>query len=254
MSMYSTFGLKTAVTSMPGPVLKSPFSWKRYGDSGRRVSEVFPEMAKRVDDMAFLMAMKSTTNVHGPASYMQNTGFTLPGFPCMGAWISYAIGTLSDHLPAFVVLPDPRGLPYNNAGNFSAGFLPAQHQGTRIHTGTPVPIAHLRPPDFARHITERSEAEGRDLLTWLNREHLRRNPGDSRLEARIRSFELAAKMQLSAPRVLDVSGETASTRKSFGLDDDITRPFGLNCLIARRLLERGVRFVQVSRAARAGTG
>jgi hypothetical protein len=239
------FGIKAAVTSTPGAVMKSPFPWKQYGKCGRWVSSVFPHMAECVDDLAFLMAMASKTNVHGPASYMQNTGFVSPGFPCMGAWISYALGTLSDNLPAFVILPDSRGLPYNNAGNFSSGFLPMAHQGVLIKPGAPVPIANLQPPRSAKYITRRSEADGLALLKELNEEHRELNPGDSRLEARIASYELAAKMQLSAPEVLEVSRETEATRKLYGLDDQKTADFGRNCLIARRMLERGVRFVQV---------
>jgi hypothetical protein len=239
------FGIKAAVTSTPGAVMKSPFTWKQYGKCGRWVSSVFPHMAECVDDLAFLMAMASKTNVHGPASYMQNTGFVSPGFPCMGAWISYALGRLSDNLPAFVVLPDSRGLPYNNAGNFSSGFLPMAHQGVLIKPGAPVPIANLQPPKSAKRITRQSEIDGLALLKELNEEHRVHNPGDSRLEARITSYELAAKMQLSAPEVLDVSRETEATRKLYGLDEPPTADFGRNCLIARRMLERGVRFVQV---------
>src|SRR5882724_10919480 len=134
------FGIKAAATSVPGAVMKSPFTWKQYGKCGRWVSSVFPHMAGCVDDLAFLMAMASKTNVHGPASYMQNTGFILPGFPCVGAWLSYALGSLTDNLPAFVVLPDPRGLPYNNQGNFSSGFLPVKHAGTIIRPNLPTPI------------------------------------------------------------------------------------------------------------------
>src|SRR5437763_1696588 len=200
------FGIKAAVTSLPGPVMKCPFAWKQHGQCGRWVSDVFPQIAGCVDDLAFLMAMASKTNVHGPASYMQNTGFVMPGFPCMGAWISYGLGSLTDNLPAFVVLPDARGLPYNNAGNFSSGFLPMTHQGLIIKPGAPVPIANLRPPAFAKEVTHGSEADGLALLHELNEDHRQRNPGDSRLEARIASYELAAKMQLSAPEVLDLSG------------------------------------------------
>ena len=123
-----------------GAVMKSPFAFQQHGESGRWVSSLFPEQAKHVDDMAFLMAMTTKTNVHGPGSYMMNTGFLLPGFPCMGAWISYALGSLSDNLPSFVVLPDPRGLPYNSKGNFSAGFLPAKNQGTLINGLRPNPF------------------------------------------------------------------------------------------------------------------
>ncbi len=239
------FGLKSAVTSAPGAIMKSPFGWKQYGECGRWVSDVFPHVATVVDDLAFLMAMASKTNVHGPASYMQNTGFLLPGFPCMGAWISYALGRLTDDLPTFVVLPDPRGLPYNQTGNFSAGFLPASHQGTVIRPTAPVPIADLKPPTEAKQITPESEADAQKLLGQLNREHLEQNPGDSRLEARIASYELAAKMQLSAPEALDLSREPRAIHRLYGTDEPATADFARNCLTARRLLERGVRFVQV---------
>jgi hypothetical protein len=239
------FGIKAAATSVPGAVMKSPFAFRQYGHCGRWVSEVFPSMAEHVDDLAFLMAMASKTNVHGPASYMQNTGFVAPGFPCLGAWISYALGQIADDLPAFVVLPDHRGLPYNNNGNFSAGFLPAAHSGTLIKPNAEVPIANLHPPANVQQITNASEAEGLALLEQLNRRHLQGHDGDTRLEARIRSFELAARMQLSAPDVLDISRETAHTLEAYGLNDEPTAPFGKNCLVARRLLERGVRFVQV---------
>ena len=121
------FGLNTAVTSKPGAIMSSPFKFKRYGETGRWVSDVFPQMARHVDELAFLMSMQSKTNVHGPASYMQNTGFLSGGYPALGAWISYGLGRLTDELPTFVVLPDHRGLPYNNTGNFSSAFLPAEH-------------------------------------------------------------------------------------------------------------------------------
>jgi hypothetical protein len=202
-------------------------------------------MAKHVDDMAFLLAMASKTNVHGPASYMQNTGFVSPGFPCMGAWISYALGSLSDDLPAFVVLPDHRGLPYNNQGNFSAAFLPAAHQGVLIKPNESAPIAFLRPPTSATGINPDSEADGLALLERLNTRHLQQHPGDSRLEARIDAYQLAGRLQSSAPVVLDVQRETADTLRRYGMDDEVTAPLGRSCLTARRLLEHGVRFVQV---------
>lgn len=239
------FGIKAAATSVPGAIMKCPFEFQQHGECGRWVSNVFPHVAQCVDDLAFLMAMASKTNVHGPASYMQNTGFIAPGFPSLGAWISYALGSLTDNLPAFVVLPDARGLPYNNAGNFSAGFLPMAHQGTVIKPTAPVPINALFPPDSAAYITPQSEADGLNLLSRINREHLEQNPGDSRLDARIASYELAAKMQLSAPAVLDLSRETEATHKLYGLDDEPAAAFGRNCLTARRMLEAGVRFVQV---------
>jgi hypothetical protein len=239
------FGITSAVTSTPGAVMKCPFGWKQYGQCGRWVSDIFPQIARCVDDLAFLMAMASKTNVHGPASYMQNTGFLLPGFPCMGAWVSYALGSLGDNLPTFVVLPDPKGLPYNQTGNFTAGFLPMAHQGTIIRPTAPVPIADLYPPKSAQFITPQSEGDGLHLLQQLNREHLAENPGDSRLEARIASYELAAKMQLSAPEVLDLSKEPTPIHSLYGTDDPVTADFARNCLTARRLLEKGVRFVQV---------
>jgi hypothetical protein len=239
------FGIKAAATSVPGALMKCPFEWKQHGQCGRWVSSVFPHIASRVDDLAFIMSMISKTNVHGPGSYMQNTGFLTPGFPCMGAWISYALGTLTDNLPSFVVLPDSRGLPYNNMGNFSSGFLPMAHAGTIIKPTSPTPIADLFPPTSATQITPDSEADGLALLDRINRRHLDENPGDSRLDARIASYELAARMQLSAPEVLDLSGETQATRTLYGVDDAPTADFGRNCLTARRLLERGVRFVQV---------
>lgn len=249
-------GIKVeSVTGSPGfKVLKSPFEFKQHGDSGRWVSSVFPHLAGCVDDLTFLMSMSSKTNVHGPASYMQNTGFVLPGFPCMGAWISYGLGSLTDNLPTFVVMPDPKGLPYNNQGNFSAAFLPVKHQGTILRPHLASPIADLFPPPSATEITAASEREGHELLAWANRAHEGRWPGDSRLEARIASYELAARLQLGAPEALDIGRETAQTHKLYGLDEKPTEAFGRNCLIARRLIERGVRFVQVWSGAAGPTG
>ena len=160
-------------------------------------------MAKHVDQMAFLMALASKTNVHGPASYLQNTGFLMPGFPCMGAWISYGLGGLSKNLPTFVVLPDRRGLPYNNGGNFSAGFLPMAHQGVVLKPHLATPLPHLQPPMSAHEITPQSEAEGLSLLHELNEMHRQQHPGDSRLDARIASYELAA--YALPPRGSDIS-------------------------------------------------
>ena len=243
-----------SATSAPGNLMKSPYDWKQHGQSGRWVSSIFPHIATCVDDLAFILSMASKTNVHGPGVYMQNTGFVLPGFPCMGAWISYGLGSLNQNLPTFVVLPDPRGLPYNSKSTFSSGFLPVAHQGTIIQPSSPNPIADLFPPESAKYITKASEQEGLALLNKLNRGHQAKYPGDSRLDARIASYELAAKMQLSAPDVLDLSGETDATKKLYGLDEKPTEDFGRNCLTARRLLERGVRFVQVWSGMAGATG
>lgn len=229
----------------PGLCLKSPFTFKQYGQSGRWVSDQFPEQAKLVDEMAFFMAMASKSNVHGPASYMMNTGFILPGFPCMGAWISYAIGSLRDNLPTFVVLPDARGLPYNQRGNFSSGFLPVVHQGTMINGTGPGAVSDLFAGDKYKFANRETDKAGLDALTKLNKAHAAQHQGDSRLDARIASYELAARMQLSAPEAFDISRESQAVKDSYGIGTPHTDDFGKRCLLAARLAERGVRFTQV---------
>lgn len=231
--------------SDPGPVMRSPWDWRQHGESGKWMSSLVPHLAECVDEMAFFPSMISKSNVHGPATFMQNTGFVLPGFPSMGAWISYGLGTLTDDLPSFVVLPDSRGFAPNGPSNHSAGFLPAQHQGTMIRAGRENPIHDLFPPSTADFISPESEAAGLSLLETLNRRHMVGREGDTRLEARIQAYEMAARLQVTAPQVMDLSGESAATKKRYGLDDPVTEDFGLRCLVARRLLERGVRFVQV---------
>lgn len=233
-------------TAPAGAVMKSPFEFQQHGETGRWVSSLFPHQAQVVDELAFLMAMASKTNVHGPASYMQNTGFILPGFPCLGAWISYALGSIADNLPTFVVLPDPRGLPYNQKGNFSAGFLPARHQGTVVDAARQPPIPDLvadpKAYPFATGEADRATVE---LLQTINRQHAKQRPDDTRLEARIAAGELAARMQLSAPEAFDLTRETQETQAAYGLDQPETADYGRRCLLARRLIERGTRFVQV---------
>ncbi|HUP77698.1 MAG TPA: DUF1501 domain-containing protein, partial [Pirellula sp.] len=192
--------------------------------------------------------------VHGPASYLMNTGFLLPGFPCFGAWVSYGLGSLNDNLPTFVVLPDARGLPYNQRGNFSSGFLPVTHQGTAIHASQAEPLHGLRAPSSATFINLQSEREGLALLAETNREQLEFGDHDPRLEARIRAYELAAKMQLSAPEVFNISQETESTLQNYGLHNPVTEDFGKRCLLARRMIERGVRVVQVWSGSNGPTG
>ena len=243
-----------APTSEPGKVLPPTFPFKQHGACGRWVSSTLPHLAKRVDDMAFLMAMTSRTNVHGPGSYLMNTGFLLPGFPSFGAWVSYALGNDVDNLPSFIVLPDVKGLPYNQKGNFTSGFLPVTHQGTVINAAGSTPIADLHAPTNAKYITAAADKEGLNLLQKFNRAHLEANEADARLESRIRSYELAAKMQLSAPEAFDLTGETEATRSLYGLDEKTTEDFGKRCLLARRLVERGVRFVQVWSGAGGATG
>lgn len=228
-----------------GAVMKSPFEFRQHGESGRWVSSVFPHQAKWVDEMAFLMAMATRTSVHGPGSYMMNTGFLVPGFPCMGAWISYGLGSLTDNLPTFVVLPDARGLPYNQKGNFSAAFLPSRHQGTIIHAGSPRPVPDLFPERREGFTGKTAEAASLALLREVNRQHAGLHPEDTRLDARIASYELAARMQLSAPEAFDLTAESAVTRAGYGLGNPVTEDFGRRCLLARRLIERGTRVVQV---------
>ena len=232
-------------TAPAGAMMKSPFQFAQHGQSGRWVSNVFPEQAKLVDEMAFLMAMTTKTNVHGPGTYMMNSGFLLPGFPCMGAWISYALGNLTDNLPTFVVLPDAKGLPYNQRGCFSSGFLPAVHQGTVINAASPRPVPDLFASDTFAFAKREGDTVSLAMLDKMNRAHAEQHPGDSRLEARIASYELAAKMQLSAPEAFDVMREPESVRTSYGLGNKVTEDFGRRCLLATRLVERGVRFVQV---------
>jgi hypothetical protein len=243
-----------AATSEPGNLMKPVFDFRQCGQSGRWVSSVLPQTSECVDDLAFYLSMTSRTNVHGPGSYMMNTGFLLPGFPCVGAWVSYALGRMTDNLPTFVVLPDAKGLPYNQKGNFSAGFLPVTHAGTIINTASNEPIPFLHAPEEASFITPDADRDGLALLQKLNRAHAVANPADSRLDARIASYELAAKMQLSAAEVFDTAGEGEATRKLYGLDNAVTADFGRRCLLARRLIERGVRFVQVWSGAGGPTG
>lgn len=228
-----------------GAIMKSPFSFAQYGETGRWVSNVFPEQAQLIDEMAFLMAMTTKTNVHGPGAYMMNSGFLLPGFPCLGAWVSYALGNLTDNLPTFIVLPDPRGLPYNQKGCFSPGFLPPVHEGVVIDaTATPA-IPDLFPASRFAGATRESDLDGLELLKEINQRYSTSQPGDDRFEARIASYELAAKMQLSAPQAFDLSEESEQVHLSYGTNRKETSDFGRRCLLARRLVERGVRFVQV---------
>jgi hypothetical protein len=230
--------------SAPGVVMPSPFGWRRTGESGRWMSGLVPRLAERVDDLAFIHSMTSRSNVHGPATFLASTGFTLPGFPSAGAWVGAALGSANRDLPTFVALPDVRGLPPGGPKNWAAGFLPAQHQGTAFQPSADEPVSHLFPPAGAGLGPGQEDAD-RALLRSLDERHAAARPGDARLEARVRSYELAARMQLSCPEALDLGAEPRSIRELYGLDDPVTADFGRRCLVARRLLERGVRFVQV---------
>jgi uncharacterized protein (DUF1501 family) len=196
--------------------------------------------------MCFIHSMTSKTNTHGPGENHMSTGFATEGYPSAGAWVSYALGSECDNLPAFVAIPDPRGVPQVGPNNWSSGFLPAVFQGTAFNADQP--IANLGAPP---QISARAQRSTSDFLKWLNDKHLASHPGDSELAARIASYELAAKLQLSAPEVSDLSRETAATHASYGTADPnkYKAGFARNCLLARRLLERGVRFVQLFNGA-----
>jgi len=229
--------------SKPGNCQQSWWPFRQHGECGRWMSDLFPKLAAKVDDMAFIHSMQSKTALHGPAMFMANSGFILPGFPSMGAWVTYGLGCLSDDLPAFVVLPDPRGLPPGGVLNWGAGFLPAIHQGTVLTTDAEKPpIADLFPP---KGYIEGSEQKSREFLQVLNRAHAAERRENSELEARIAAYELAARLQLSAPEATNISGETDATKKLYQLDHEDIGPFGRQCLLARRLVERGTRFVQI---------
>ena len=227
--------------SKPGNCQGSYWKFKRHGVCGRPMSGLFPRLAGCVDDMAFVHSMHSKSALHGPAMFMMNSGFILPGFPSMGAWVTYGLGSEADDLPGYVVLPDPRGLPPGGVLNWGAGFLPAKQQGTPMETAADkAPLADLFPPKEFNEKTSDSQ-----LLGLLNQRHAQSRPGNSELEARIKAYEMAAKLQLSAPEATSIEGETAATRKLYQLTDEDVGPFGRQCLLARRLAERGVRFVQI---------
>lgn len=230
--------------SEAGVVMPAPWAWKQRGGCGKWISDLVPHLATCADDMAFLPAMVAKSNVHGPATFMQTTGFLLPGFPSIGSWVTYGLGSETDNLPTFVVLPDARGFGPGGPKNWGAGFLPSNYQGTLIQPAMANPIADLFPPP-GEFVTPENDAEGLAVLKQLNALYRAEREGDSRLDARIENYELAARLQVTAPDVLDLAGESDATKKLYGLDNPVTEDFGRNCLVARRMLERGVRFVQV---------
>lgn len=232
--------------SKPGNCQGGFWPFRQHGESGRWMSDLFPKLARRVDDLTFIYSMHSKTALHGPACFMMNTGFTLPGFPSMGSWVTYGLGSENEELPSFVVLPDPRGLPPGGIINWGAGFLPAMHQATTLDSRPDrPPISDLFPPRDFVGMTSESDQAGLDFLQQLNQRHLAERLGNTDLEARMAAYELAARLQLSAPEVTDIGGESTTTARQYGLEDKDTGPFGRQCLLARRLVERGVRFVQL---------
>jgi hypothetical protein len=224
----------------PGPLMKSPFTFRQYGHSGGWVCDRYPHVARHVDDIAWVKSCYTESNDHVPALYQINTGIPRPGFPAAGAWVTYGLGSLNQNLPGFVVLGNTQGVK-GGPMNWSAGFLPAAHQGT-LFRPEGNPVLNLRRP---HEVTAGDQRAQLDLMAALNGEHLRSHAGEPDLSARIASFELAYRMQSEAGELLDMSSETAATRTMYGLDQPKTRSFGMKCLTARRLIERGVRFVQV---------
>jgi len=224
----------------PGPLMKSPFQFKQYGQSGAWVCEKYTHVARHVDDIAFIRSCYSESHDHVPALYQINTGINRPGFPSAGAWITYGLGTENQDLPGYVVLGNNKGVK-GGPLNWSAGFLPSTCQGT-LFRAEGNPVLNLERPAGVSRNDQRAQL---DLLAQLNREHLRTHAGEPDLSARIESFELAFRMQAAAADVVDLSKETAETHKQYGIDKKESRSFGSKCLMARRLVESGVRFVQV---------
>ncbi|HLU49609.1 MAG TPA: DUF1501 domain-containing protein [Planctomycetota bacterium] len=229
-----------------GNLARSPWTFRPRGASGKWVSDLLPRLGAFVDEMCFIHSMTAKSNTHGPAENQMSTGFILDGFPSMGAWCSYALGTENEDLPAFVAIPDPRGVPQSGPNNWASGFLPAVFQGVPFTADRPIP--HLERP---KGISRDEDIATRDLLRFLNERHLEANPGDTTLSARIASYELAARMQLRASEVADLSDEPAWLLERYGATSSnrLEAAFARNCILARRLLERGVRFVQVFNGA-----
>ena len=224
--------------------MQSYYRFAKHGQAGIDMAETFPNLARHADDLCVIRSMHAESNNHGPAIFQMNTGFILPGRPCMGSWATYGLGSESENLPAFVVLLDHQGAPVNGALNWSNGFMPAAYQGVPFRSSGE-PIAYLTPPNNVSRAQQRARL---DLLKQWNTEFAAANPAETQLAARINTYELAYRMQMSASECTDLSREPESVRKMYGLDNKVTAHFGKNCLLARRLVERGVRYVQVLNA------
>jgi len=226
-----------------GPIMRSPYRFQRHGQCGHYVSEIFPNMARHVDKMAFIHSMWTDSNNHSPALMKVNTGATRMGYPCLGSWVTYGLGSESQNLPSFVVMYDTlgRGLPKGYAQNWGAGFLPSIFQGTALKPqGAPIDNLY-RPVD----LSDEQQRNQLDLFRRLNRRQIADRPGDTELAARVETFELAYRMQMTAPEALDFNREPELIQRLYGIDNPDTKAWGERCLIARRLVERGVRFVQI---------
>ncbi len=222
----------------PHSAMPSPWGFQRHGESGRALSTLFPHLGGCVDDLAFVNGIRLDNNNHGPATLHVNTGSQFPGSPSVGSWIGYGLGTLNQNLPGYVVIQDARGGPVNGSAVWGNGYLPASYQGTLFRSGGP-PILDLQLPSGLTRQQQRREF---DLLKWLNKQHSDERPGGSELEARIGAYELAFRMQAEAPEIVDLSRESEQTKRLYGLDNPPTESFGRQCLLARRLVEKGVRY------------
>jgi hypothetical protein len=234
-----------------GNLARPQYQFRPRGESGKMISDMVPHLGGLVDDIAFVHSLTSKSNTHGPAENFLSTGFTLDGFPSIGAWVTYALGTENQNLPAFVAIPDPRGVPQASVNNWGPGFLPAVFQGTPFNSSQP--IQNLKAPAT---IGQETDQAALSLLKMINEQHLKQHPGDSNLAARIASYELAARMQLSIPEISDLSNESPHTLRMYGADspNETKAAFAKNCILARRLVESGVRFVQLFNGAYASAG
>jgi hypothetical protein len=240
-----TVGEIATFSAAPNRVIAPVWKFKQHGQSGRWMSELLPELATQVDKLAFVHGVKVDNNNHGPAVYHTLTGNQFPGSASIGAWMTYGLGSENRDLPGFIVMGDRRGATIGGANVWGNGYLPAAYQGTLFRNGA-TPIVDLHRP---AQVTEAAQRKELDLLRWLNEKHAAERTNTSDLDARIASFELAFRMQAKAPELVDVSGESEATKKLYGLDDEMTEPFGRQCLLARRMVERGVRFVKILHGA-----
>jgi hypothetical protein len=240
----------TSFQGKNGPLMRSPWPFVPAGNSGKMISSMLPHVARHADDIAFIHSMTSRTNTHGPGCIFMNSCFTREGFPAAGAWVSYALGSLNRDLPTYVAIQDVRGEPPNGKANWSNGFLPAQHQAVAMAAQQPLRNLN-RPPS----IPDSEESATREFLSLLNSAHADLHPGETELRARMATYELAARMQLAAPEVSDWSGEPEHVRQLYGTDDanPLKAAYAKNCVLARRFLERGVRYVSLYCASRASS-
>jgi hypothetical protein len=240
-----TVGEIATFSAAPNRVIPPVAKFRRHGETGRWVSDLLPNLATTIDDLAFVHGIKVDNNNHGPAVYHTLTGNMFPGSASIGAWVTYGLGTENKDLPGFIVMGDRRGATIGGAGVWGNGYLPAAFQGTLFRNGA-TPIVDLNPRQGMSLPEQRKEL---DLLRWMNEQHSAERTQTTELEARIAAYELAFRMQTQAPELVDLGSESEATRKVYGLDDPVTEPFGRQCLFARRMVERGVRFVKLLHGA-----